>query len=70
MSMKIYQVALKSSGGTRGKTYKTVIDTNIDELFIITDKLDIFIIPIGVIKNSSTLNLCDKYEKYRIRNTF
>lgn len=66
----VYQVALKSCGGTRGKTYKTVIDTNIDELFIITDKLDIFIIPIGVIKNSSTLNLCDKYEKYRIRNTF
>ncbi len=24
-----YQVALKSCGGTKGKTYKTLIDTNI-----------------------------------------
>lgn len=26
----IYQVALKSSGGTKGETYKTLIDTNVD----------------------------------------
>ena len=61
-----YQVALKSCGGTKGKTYKTIINTNIDEVFIVTDCLDIFIIPIEKIKNKSTLNLCDKYEKYRI----
>jgi len=61
-----YQVALKSCGGTKGKTYKTIINTNIDEVFIVTDSMDIFIIPIEKIKNKSTLNLCDKYEKYRI----
>ena len=33
----IYQVALKSCGGTKGKTYKTIIDTKIDEVFIVTD---------------------------------
>ena len=44
-----YQVALKSCGGTLGKTYKTIIDTDIDELFIVTDAMDIFIIPIKII---------------------
>ena len=33
-----YQVALKSCGGTKGGTYKTVVDTNIDEVFIVTGK--------------------------------
>jgi len=61
-----YQVALKSSGGTKEKMYKTVIDTNIEEVFIVTNNMDIFIIPIEKIKNKSTLNLCEKYEKYRI----
>ena len=62
-----YQVSLKSCGGTKGKTYKTVIETNIDELFIVTDTMNIFIIPIEVIKNKSTINLCEKYEKYEIQ---
>ena len=61
-----YQVALKSCGGTNGKTYKTVIDTNVDYLFIATDQLDMYLIPIEEVTNKSTLNLCDKYEKYRL----
>ena len=61
-----YQVALKSCGGTKGETYKTVVDTNIDEVFIVTDSLELFRIPIEVIKNKATLNLCEKYEKYKI----
>ncbi len=61
-----YQVALKSCGGTKGETYKTVIDTNIDDIFIVTDKIDIFIIPIEKIRNKSTINLCEKYQRYRI----
>ena len=36
-----YQVALKSCGGTKGKTYKTLIETNVDELFILTKDLSI-----------------------------
>lgn len=62
----VYQVALKSCGGTKGKTYKTLIDTKIDELFVINDKLDIYIIPIEKINNKSTLNLCDKYKMYKV----
>lgn len=61
-----YQVALKSCGGTKGETYKTVIDTNIDDIFIVTDKIEIFIIPIEKIRNKSTINLCEKYQRYRI----
>lgn len=61
-----YQVALKSCGGTRGRTYKTVIETNIDELFILTEHLDIYILPIKEVNNKSTLNICDKYARYKV----
>lgn len=63
----IYQVALKSCGGTKGKTYKTIVKTNIDEIFIVTDNIDIYIIPIEKINNYSTLNLCEKYINYKIK---
>lgn len=62
-----YQVALKSCGGTKGETYKTIIDTKIDEIFIVTDTMEMFIIPIEEIKNKTTLNLCEKYEKNRVK---
>ncbi len=60
-----YQVALKSCGGTKGKTYKTVIETKIDELFILTEDLGIYIVPIEEINNKSTLTICEKYDQYR-----
>lgn len=62
-----YQVALKSCGGTRGKTYKTVIETNVDYLFIVTDNLDMYFIPVNEVKNKSTLNLCDKYNRFKVK---
>ncbi len=62
----VYQVALKSCGGTKGKTYKTIIDTNIDYVFILTENKEIYLIPKEEINNRTTLNLCDKYKKYRI----
>ena len=61
-----YQVALKSCGGTKGKTYKTVIETDIDELFVLTEDLNMYVIPIDEIKNKSTLNICEKYQKYKV----
>ena len=39
-----YQVALKSCGGTKGTTYKTFIDTNVDFLFIVTDTKRLYFI--------------------------
>lgn len=62
----IYQVSLKSCGGTKGKTYKTLIETNVDILFIVADNLHTFLIPINIIKNKSTLNLCEKYSQFRV----
>ena len=62
----VYQVALKSCGGTKGDTYKTVIDTNVDYLFVVTKETDMYMIPKEIISNRSTLNLCDKYKKYKI----
>ena len=59
-----YQVSLKSSGGTKGTVYKTVVDTNVDLLFIVNEIKDMYLIPISHISNKSTLNLCDKYQKY------
>lgn len=61
-----YQVALKSCGGTHGKAYKTIIETNIDELFVLTGNMSIFIIPREIIFNKSTLNICQKYLKYKV----
>ncbi len=60
-----YQIALKSCGGTKGKMYKTVIETKVDDLFILTEDLKIYIIPIKEITNKSTLTICNKYDKYR-----
>lgn len=53
-----YQVVLKSCGGTKGKTYKTVIESNVEELFILTEELGMYIIPKEELQNKSTLNIC------------
>ena len=60
-------MALKSCGGTKGKTYKTIIETNIDEVFIVTKDLEIYILPIKELKNKSTINLCSRYQKYKVK---
>lgn len=61
-----YQVALKSCGGTNGKTYKTFLDTNVDIIFILTADMQMYEIPRSEIKNRSTLNICDKYFRYKV----
>ena len=63
----VYQVSLKSCGGTKGSTYKRVIDTNIDYLFIFSENLEMYLIPKDEIKNHATLNLCKKYSKYKVQ---
>ena len=62
-----YQVALKSCGWTKGRTYKTVIDTNVELVFVLTAKREMYLFPKDEIANSSTLSLCDKYERFRIK---
>ena len=60
----VYQVALKSTGGTRGSFYKTVVDTKVELLFVVTGDLAKYLIPIEFIKNKYTLNLGNEYNKY------
>ena len=62
-----YQVALKSCGGTKGKTYKTLVDTDIDELFILTEDMNMYVIPKNEIKNKATLNICKKYFNFSVK---
>lgn len=59
-------MALKSCGGTKGKTYKTVVETDIDEVFILLENLEMYIIPAKEIKNKSTITMCDRYSKYKV----
>ncbi len=61
-----YQVALKSCGGTKGKMYKTVIETNIDKVFIVDKEKNMYLIPKDLIENKSTINLCEKYSKFKV----
>lgn len=63
----IYQVALKSCGGTNGKTYKTLIDTGVDYLFILSKNKKMYCIPCEQISNRSTLNLSNEYLKYEVK---
>lgn len=60
-----YQVALKSCGGTKGKTYKTFINTSAHLLFIFLEDRSIYLIPRTDIKNLSTITLSHKYVKYK-----
>ena len=60
----VYQLALKSCGGTKGKEYKTLINTNIDYLFILNADLKMYVIPKNEIKNKSTINLGEKMNRF------
>lgn len=63
----VYQVALKSCGGTKGDTYKTLIDTKVDYLFILTEEMKMYFIPCNKIFNKTTLNLSNEYLKYEVK---
>ena len=62
----IFQVALKSSGGSKRKIYKTVVDTNIDYLFVVTKNLELYLIPKHALSNKYTLNLGKNFDRYLV----
>lgn len=62
----IYQVNLRNFGGTKGKEYKTVINTKVDLLFVVTMEKDLYLIPIQEIRNRNSINLSEKYLKYKL----
>jgi hypothetical protein len=49
-----YRVCLKSSGGSKGKVYKQVVNTKIEYLFVLTEIGEMYLIPFS--------NVTQKYE--------
>lgn len=68
----IYQVHLHVSGGNRSGTGKMkLFDAKaIDYLFVLTDSGEMYCIPTQVIDCVKSLNLGDKYQIYKVTNSF
>lgn len=58
-----YQLTLTSSGGTSGKKYKTVVETNVDLLFALRGDGIMYVIPVKEIKNIKSINLTTEKSK-------
>ena len=58
-------VSLASKGGTNGSMYKTVSETNIDLLFVVTELGEFYEIPSEEIYQNSTLNLGPDKQEFR-----
>lgn len=63
-----YQVSLKSCGGTKGKTYKTVLNSEADLLFVLCGDGSMFLIPVSELSQCSTLALRDHYSNRSHKN--
>lgn len=61
-------VSVASCGGTKGVRYKTVKDTDIDILFVLTEKQELYEIPIEEITTEKTLNLGPERQCFRVDN--
>lgn len=61
-------VTLKSSGGTKGEVYKTVINTTIEKVFVLTEKMEMYLIPLQEIITVNTLTLTPDRQKFRVDN--
>lgn len=59
-------VTIRSTGGTKGFTYKTLIETDIDILFVLTELGEMYEIPIADISTTSSINLGPDRQCYRI----
>lgn len=61
-----YKVGLRSISGSSKLSYKTVPDTDIDYLFIVTANKEQYIIPLLDITAVSCITLNDKVEQYKV----
>lgn len=55
-----------STGGTRGTVYKTVKDTNVDILFVLTELQEMYEIPIEEVITTKTLTLGPDRQHFRV----
>lgn len=58
--------AVKSCGGTNGSTYKTIKDTNVDIIFVVTELQEMYEIPIDEITTTSSMNLGPDRQCFRV----
>lgn len=61
-------VNLQSCGGTAGTMYKTVKDTDVDVLFVLTELQEMYEIPIEAITSARSLGLGPERQEYRVDN--
>jgi hypothetical protein len=62
-----YTIPLRSMGGTKGVCYKTVIETDIDYLFCVTQDNDQYLVPIIELSNKNTITLSKEFsDKYKV----
>lgn len=59
-------VTVASTGGTTGTIYKTVKDTDIDILFVLTELQEMYEIPISEIDTSTSINLGPNRQCFRV----
>lgn len=64
-----YILQLASCGGTKGKQYKTVIDTNIDLVFALRGDGIMYVIPVKEIINTKSLVLATSKNKFCTKKT-
>lgn len=61
-------VSVRGCGGTKGSTYKTVKDTVIEILFVVTEEMEMYEIPVTEITSGSQMGLGPDRQKYRVDN--
>lgn len=63
----IYQVSLKSSGGSTRSIYHRVSESDCDLLFILCNNSDQYLIPRNIfIQNQNSLNLTKELEEFKV----
>lgn len=64
----IFNVSLTTKGGNRtwNGISKSLVDSSVDFLFVITKNGDKYLFPMSEMNNRSTINLGKKYQKYKV----
>ena len=58
-------VSLRNTGGTKGTVYGREVDKNIDFVFVVNDKNEMWLLP-KMILTTNSMNLGEKYNQYKL----
>lgn len=63
----VYSVSISTKGGNRSySTIKKFNNQMVDYIFILTENKDMYLIPTTILTNTSSINLSEKYQEYRV----